>query len=75
MRRSPNGTRKFGRRYFLLANRGCKAEMQRDAAIRRAEGTDYVRVVPWNPFDPASLREALDDWALYVFPRDPRDSS
>jgi hypothetical protein len=70
MRRGENGIRNFGGRYFILGNRGPKAEMQREAASRKA--THYVRVVPWNPFYSKALKDLLDDWALYVFPRNPR---
>ena len=63
------GTRVFDGRYFLLAERGPKAAMERLAADYRARGY-YARVVAWNPFERASLRMLLDDYAVFTFPRE-----
>lgn len=69
-RRGTPGTRVFDGRHFILAGRGTKAHCQALAYQLRWRDRFLVRVVPWNPFDPKALREALDDYAVYTFPRE-----
>lgn len=63
------GVRVFDGRHYLLTNRGPRAQMEREAQELRAGGRWYARVVPWDPFDPKQLRDTLDDYALFTFPR------
>lgn len=60
-----NGERTFNGRHYLLAGRGTKAHCQHEAQEARKRWR-YVRVVPWNPYYPATLQAALDDYALFV---------
>lgn len=67
--RANEGTRNFGGRHYLLANRGAKTAMDAQAVRERASG-QYARVVPWNPFYQKALRDTLDDYALFTFPKE-----
>jgi len=60
------GTRKLGGRYFILAGRGTREAMEREAVGARKRWR-YVRIVPAGPMIRGELGRLLDDWMLYVF--------
>lgn len=59
------GVRWIDGKEFLLAGRGPKERMLSEAATMR-ERYRFVRVVPAHPFSPKFVRDALDDYMVYV---------